>query len=129
MALHSRIKRINEELRSAIAAIILEEVKDPRLAHGMVTVSSVEVSKDLHNANVWVSVYGTEEEQKGAMAALEHSRGFIKHALGHRVVLKYLPDLHIRHDASFQYADKINRLLKKIEPLPEDDKAADGGTE
>ena len=47
MALHSRIKRINEELRAAIALIIMEEIKDPRLTHGMVTVSSVEVAKDL----------------------------------------------------------------------------------
>lgn len=116
MALHSRIKRINEEMRSAIASLLMTELKDPRLQHGLVTVTQVEVSKDLHNAQVWVSVYGTEQQASDAIEALNHSAGFLRHLLGERIVLKYIPTLHFRFDNSEVYADKINRLLKQIEP-------------
>jgi ribosome-binding factor A len=119
MALHSRIKRINEELRTAIAMILMTELKDPRLHSGLVTVTNVAVAKDLHNAQVWVSVYGTEEDGAAALEALEHSRGFIRRLLADRIVLKYIPVLHFRLDTSEQYADKINRLLKKVIPPEE----------
>jgi ribosome-binding factor A len=115
MALHSRIKRINEELRSALAFIIMGEVKDPRVIQGMVTVTQVAVSKDLHSAQVWVSVLGNDEEAAAAVAGLNHSRGFIRHLLSERVVLKYMPDLHFRLDVSGRHAAHINELLKKIE--------------
>lgn len=119
MALHSRIKRINEEMRSAIASILMTELKDPRLQVGLLTVTGVEVSKDLHNALVWVSVYGPEEQQTAAIEALQHSRGFVRHLLGERIVLKYIPDLHFKLDTSGEYADQINRLLKKVIPPEE----------
>ncbi|MCX7019751.1 MAG: 30S ribosome-binding factor RbfA [Candidatus Sumerlaeota bacterium] len=115
MTLHSRIKRINEEVRDALADIIMREVKDPRLAHGMVTVSNVAVSKDLHFAQVWVSIFGSEAEQQTAIEGLNHSSKFIKHALGQRVVLKNIPELAFKLDTSFAYADKINRMLKELD--------------
>jgi ribosome-binding factor A len=116
MALHSRLKRINEEVRNAVARLVMTELKDPRLQHGLVTVTQVEVSKDLHNAQVWVSVYGSEQEAADAIEALNHSAGYLRHLLAGQIVLKYIPTLHFRLDTSGIYADKINRLLKQIEP-------------
>lgn len=115
MALHSRIKRINEELRSAIASILMTELKDPRLSHGLITVTAAEISSDLHTALVWVSVLGTQEEAETAIEALNHSHGFVKHALSERIVLKYIPNVHFRLDRSGSYAAHINTLLKQIE--------------
>lgn len=116
MALHSRMKRINEELRNALAMIVMTELKDPRLQHGLITITNVIISKDLHNAQVWVSIYGgSEEESRKALEALTHSRGYLRHLLADRVVLKYIPDLHFRLDTSEAYADRINRLLKQLE--------------
>lgn len=119
MTLHSRIKRINEELRSAIAMILLTELKDPRLGQGLVTVNQVAVSKDLHNAQIWVSVLGPVEAGQLAVEALNHSKGFIKRLLRERVVLKYMPELHFRLDTSPEYAAHINELLHKVAPHEE----------
>jgi ribosome-binding factor A len=115
MALHSRILRINEELRIALAEIIMTEVKDPRVTERMVTINRVAVSKDLHHARVFVSVLGTDEECAAAVAGLNHSRGFIKHLLGQRVVLKCLPDLRFEFDPSVREAAHILELLRRIE--------------
>jgi ribosome-binding factor A len=115
MALHSRMKRINEELRSAIAEILLTEVKDPRLAGRMISVNRVVVSKDLHYARVWVSVLGTHEEGTEVIAGLNHSRGYIKRLVGERVVLKYLPDLHFEYDTSVEEAARLLSLFRQIE--------------
>jgi ribosome-binding factor A len=115
MALHSRIRRINEELKTVIAGIIMTEVKDPRLARAMVTVNRVGVSKDLHNARVWVSVLGTDEDCAAALEGLNHSRSFIKRLLGERVVLKYVPELRFEFDPSVKEAAHINQILIDLE--------------
>lgn len=118
MALHSRMQRVNEELRMAIAQIVMQEVKDPRVAERMISVNRVAVSKDLHYARVWVSVLGTEAECAAAVAGLNHSRGFIKRLLGERVVLKYLPDLHFEYDPSTKEAARLLELFRQIESQP-----------
>jgi ribosome-binding factor A len=99
----------------------MTEIKDPRLSQGMVTVTGVEATNDLQQANVWVSVYGTEEAGTEAMEGLEWSRGYIKRLLAERVAMKHLPDLHFKLDRSGAYADKINRLLKQVEKDTEPD--------
>lgn len=114
MALHSRVKRIGEEIRNNIAMIIMRELKDPRLGSGMVTVSNVTVSKDLHVALVWISVLGDDEQTKAVMEGLNASKGYIKHLLNERMVLKFMPDLHFKLDTSTRYAARINELLNQI---------------
>lgn len=103
-------------MRTALASILMTELKDPRLQQGLVTITQVETTRDLQSAVVWVSVLGTDEETESVIEALNHSRGFIKHLLRERVVLKYLPDLQFRLDKSGRYAAHINQLLKQVEP-------------
>ncbi len=118
MALNSRMQRVNEELRMAIAQIVMQEVKDPRVADRMISVNRVAVSKDLHYARVWVSVLGTDAECVAAVAGLNHSRGFIKRLLGERIVLKYLPDLHFEYDPSTKESARLLELFRQIESQP-----------
>lgn len=115
MALHSRIKRINEELRSIVAEVIQNEVKDPRLTDVLVTITNVFTSKDLHQAQVFVSILGNDEQTSAAMAALEHSRGYIKREVASRVTFRFMPDLLFKLDETGRTADRINTLLRKIE--------------
>ena len=115
MALHSRIKRINEELKEALARIIAKDVKDPRVAEAMATVTEVDVTRDLRLTQVFVSVLGDDEQTKAVMSALEHSKGFIKHRLAEEVVLRSLPDLAFHLDTSARNAAHISALLKQIE--------------
>lgn len=115
MALHSRIKRVNDELRSLIADVIQNEVKDPRLSAVMVTITNVFTSKDLGQAEVYVSVLGNDEQSAEVMKALEHSKGFIKREVAGRLTMRYMPDLVFRLDDTSRNADRINTLLRKIE--------------
>ena len=130
MALHSRIKRINEELRSIIADIVQNEVKDPRLTEVMVTVTQVFTSKDLGQAQVLVSVLGNDQQTRAAMAALDHCHGFIRKEVAARVTFRFVPDLIFKLDETERKAAHINSLLRKIErdnpdafaePAPEPD--------
>lgn len=115
MALHSRVKRINEEIRSGVASILMTEIKDPRVQSHLITVTGVDTSNDLQQTTVWVSIYGSDEEAEDALAGLQRSRGYIKRMLGERIVMKYLPDVHFKLDKSGRHADHINRLLKQVE--------------
>jgi ribosome-binding factor A len=115
MTLHSRIKRINEELKEALARIIARELKDPRLAETMATVTEVEVTRDLRLAQVYVSVLGDDAHTNGVMEALNHSKGFIKRRLAEEVILRSLPDLVFHLDTSVRNAERINTLLREIE--------------
>jgi ribosome-binding factor A len=113
MTLHSREKRLAEEIKAALAEILALELKDPRLHQGMLTVSHVDLSKDLRNATVWVSLLGGGNADE-ALEGLRHSKGFIKRLLGERVVMRYMPEFAFKFDHSFEHADRVNRLLKQV---------------
>ncbi len=130
MALHSRVRRINEELKAMIADVIANEVKDPRLHEVMVTVTSVNTTNDLSQAQVFVSVYGNEEQTTEVMEALKKSQPFIKREIARRITFRYMPDLIFRLDETGKNAAHINNLLRSIErenpnafkePDPEED--------
>lgn len=115
MALHSRIKRINEELRTVIADVIQNEIKDPRLTDVLVTVTAVFTSKDLHQAQVYVSILGDDAKTKDAMEALSHSHGYIRSQVASNISLRFTPELVFKFDDTGRNAAHIQSLLKKIE--------------
>lgn len=116
MTLHSREKRVAEEIKEALALILQNDLKDPRLGDALVTVAAVEVTRDLQNATIHVSVLGDDPKQGAdVIAALEHSKGFIKRQLSQAVVLRLMPQLFFRLDTTGAYASRINELLHQIE--------------
>jgi len=80
----------------------------------MVTVTGVDLSPDLRCARVYVSCMGTDQEKAGTLLALNHAAGWIRHELGQRVRMKFLPDVVFHTDASFEYGERIDRLLDEI---------------
>jgi ribosome-binding factor A len=115
MTLHSRTKRVSEEIKMALADLIQNELKDPRLIDVMVTINAVHTAKDLHNAQVFVSVLADDEMSKEAVAALNAASGFLKRGVAERVKLRYTPNLTFKLDDTGRTAARINSLLKKIE--------------
>ena len=85
----SRIQRVNQLIREEISHLVQRELKDPRL--GFVTVTEVDVSKDLRTAKVYVSVLGPESDWQGSLQALESARGFIRSWLVPRLRLRAVP--------------------------------------
>jgi len=115
MALHSRIKRVNEELRTIIADVVQNEIKDPRLTDVLITITQVFTAKDLGQAQVYVSVLGDEEKTREAMAALQQAHGFIKREVASRITMRHMPELTFKFDDTSRSAANINSLLRKIE--------------
>lgn len=107
----NRINRINEEVRREMAEII-RELKDPRIPL-MTSVVSVSVTPDLRYATVYVSVFGDEEVKKEALKALKNSQGFVRRELGHRLNLRYTPEIVYKNDDSIEHGARINELLHK----------------
>lgn len=107
-----RIDRLNQLIREEISGLLQRELKDPRL--GFVTVTDVEVSKDLRTAKVYVSVLGTEEEWRASLAALESAKGFIRNWLKHHLTLRIIPELSFRPDRSLAHAANIQHLLAEL---------------
>jgi len=113
-----RQQQVADAIQKEVSVLIQREVKDPRL--GFVTVTRAEVSPDLHHARVFVSILGTPEEQAASMKALESAAGFLRHELGTRLTMRYVPALQFRADASIAHSDRIARLLTELD--------AEGGT-
>ena len=105
-----RIVRISEEVKKEISSIIHNDLKDPRLPD-MVSIISCNVTKDLRFAKVFVSVLGDEQQKKNAISALKSAAGFIRRELGHRLQLRYTPEIHFELDTSIEHGIYINKLL------------------
>lgn len=99
-------------IREEISRLLQRELKDPRL--GFVTVTDVEVTKDLRLAKVYVSVLGSEANWKGSLAALESARGFIHNWLRQHLSLRVTPSLVFLPDRSLVHAARIQGLLATL---------------
>ncbi|MBO5733525.1 MAG: 30S ribosome-binding factor RbfA [Clostridia bacterium] len=106
----NRINRINEEVRREMSDI-LRDLKDPRIPM-MTSVVSVSVTQDLRYATVYVSIFGDAEVKKNALVALKNSAGFVRRELGHRLNLRYTPEIIYKSDDSIEHGARINELLK-----------------
>ena len=110
---HHRHLRVGEEIAHELNAMLVGELKDPRL-EGNVCVSEVRVQPDMKHARVFISVKGTNKEQTDAIKALEHASGFIRRELVERLQLRRVPELHFILDLSQEHMERIERLLKEM---------------
>jgi len=108
---YPRKLRIGELLQHELAELILREVKDPRVQH--VTVTSVDVSPDLSNAKVLISVLGAEGPQAEVVQALKHAAGFLRHELGRRLKLRSIPELRFSYDETLDRAAHLEALIAR----------------
>lgn len=109
-----RIERVNELIKAEIAELLQREVSDPRLG-SLVSIVAVDTSPDLRNASVRVSVLGSEEEIEQSMAALKRARGFLRHELAGRLVMRSVPQLTFRLDTSIADGSKVLEMMKQFE--------------
>jgi ribosome-binding factor A len=105
--------RVGEEIAHEINAMLVGELKDPRL-EGNVVVNEVRVQQDMKHARVFVSMQGTNQEQSDAVKALEHASGYIRRELIERLQLRRVPELHFILDLSQEKVQRIEQLLKEM---------------
>jgi ribosome-binding factor A len=123
-----RLDRVNQLIKEEISLLLQRGLKDPGL--GFVSVTEVDVSKDLRTARVYVSVLGAEETWQSSLAALERARGYIRAWLTPRLRLRMVPHFTFLPDRSMAHAARIQKLLAELrgpgEPGPgEEGPAAD----
>ena len=106
-----RIARIDHEVQRVLGMLITQELKDPRL--GFVTVTRAEVSDDLHQCKVFVSVIGDREQARRSFDALRHAAGFLRGELGRRIDLRHTPQLVFVEDRSAERAIEIAKQLRE----------------
>jgi len=117
-----RVSRVAERIKQEMSEILQRELKDPRI--GFVTVTGVDVTNDLSQATVYLSVLGGDEQKEATLAALGKARGFIRTEIGRRIQLRHVPELTFKFDSSIEYGSRIERLLDELNPEQE---TQDGG--
>jgi ribosome-binding factor A len=94
--------------------LLLRGIKDSRVKSGMVSVTDVEVSGDLRHARIFVSIYGSDEDQGQAMAGLQSASGYIRSEIGKRVNLRFAPEVTIHQDKSLERGAEMLALIDRI---------------
>ena len=108
-----RPDRVAEAIREEIATFLAEGVKDPRIV-GFVTVTAVEVTRDLRHAKVFVSVLGSDAERQATFEGLQSVAGHLRAHVGRALRLRSAPEIEFRNDESVAHAAKIEQLLAQV---------------
>lgn len=123
-----RTDRLNSLLKEVISEVIRRDVRNPHVTE-LVTVTRVQITKDLRHAKVYISVIGSEQDKFETIKALNSAAGFIAVNSSHKVVMRFFPDLVFKLDDSVDKHMRIEELLNEISqerdtrtnPLDEDD--------
>ena len=122
-----RIEKLQELIKQEMSKMLLTDLKDPRI--GFVTVTDVEMTGDLREAKIYVSVMGGAEQVKSSLEGLNSALGFVRREIGQRIRLRFTPEISFALDTSLDYGDHIQKLLLQVEGDKHADNAKGGGNE
>ena len=105
----SRPQRVAAQIQKELAQLIQFEVKDPRI--GLVTVSAVEVSRDLSHAKVFITLMERDRSVEDALKGLNSASGYMRRELGKRMMMRSVPNLHFVYDASAERGANLSALI------------------
>lgn len=104
-----RSRRIADQIQREISDLIRGEVKDPRI--GMVTLTDVEVTRDLHHAKIFFTSLGDTEAVQDCLKALNQAAGFLRGELSRRLSMRQVPDLHFVYDPTVERGVRLSTLI------------------
>lgn len=107
-----RAQRVAETIHKEISSLLIKGLKDPRI--GFVTITSVDVTSDLRQARVYYTLMGSQDGRAETQAGLDSCSSYIRQQLGRQLRLRFIPEIHFEYDASFDYGQKIEKLLSEI---------------
>ncbi|MEO8624194.1 MAG: 30S ribosome-binding factor RbfA [bacterium] len=126
---HHRSDRVAAAMREEIATFLANDVKDPRIL-GLVTVTAVEVSRDLRHAKVFVSVLGSDSQRSATFEGLDAVAGHLRGRVGRALRLRVAPEFTFKNDESIAHAAHIEQLLAQVrQELPPEPLDAPASTE
>ena len=129
-----RTGRLGEEIRRIVSNMLLTEIKDPRLAGKMISVTGVDVTSDGSYATCYVTVLGssmdqavpeegTEEaaiENREVLDGLKSAAGLIRKEVGRQVKVRHTPELIFKIDSSMEYGRRISKVIEGLDIKPEE---------
>jgi ribosome-binding factor A len=108
-----RPDRVAEAIRAEVATFLNQDVKDPRVI-GLVTVTGVDVSRDLRAAKVFVSILGSDAERTATFEGLASVAGHLRARIGRALRLRLAPEITFKQDESIARAARIETLLSQL---------------
>ena len=108
-----RPDRVAEAIREEVATFLAEDAKDPRIV-GLVTVTGVDVTRDLRHAKVFVSVMGSDTERRATLDGLDSVASHLRSRIGRALRLRVAPEIAFRLDESIARAARIEELLEQL---------------
>lgn len=110
----SRVDRLSQQMKKEMAVILQREIKDPRL-HTMITVSDVEVSRDLSHAKVFVTFLGMDDSKvEDNLKILNEASGFIRSLIGKRIQTRIVPQIRFAFDQSLNEGIRMANLVDTV---------------
>lgn len=106
-----RHERLGTEVLRTLSELLRVETRDPRLQH--VSLTSVDLSRDLSVARVYFSLLDPDESPEPALEGLERAAGFLRSKLGHSLQIRHVPELRFAHDDSAEQGAKISELIDR----------------
>lgn len=116
-----RAERVGDRIRAELARMLREDVRDPRI--GFVTVTGVQLSADLREARVFVSIL--DDAAEATLDALNHAVPFLRRQLAREAGLRFTPQLRFIHDRSLESGNRVERILERLQSQapPEDEES------
>jgi ribosome-binding factor A len=105
----SRNKRLGSQMLRVLSELLRFESKDPGLAG--VSLTAVELSRDLSVARVYFSLLNPDDDPQPALDALDRAAGFLRSKLGRELQVRHVPELRFQHDDSIAHGAEISRLI------------------
>ena len=106
----NRSERVAGQIRRDLARLIQLEIKDPDV--GFVSLSDVEVTRDLAHAKVFITVFDPQKADT-SLQALRRAAAFLRRRLGKELRLRHVPELHFLHDDSVEQGSRIDKLIEQ----------------
>lgn len=113
MSSNLRREKLQELIKQEVGKMILYDIKDPRI--GFVTVTDVEMTGDLREAKIFISIMGDDEKISESLKGINSALGFIRREIGKRIKIRFTPEISIALDKSLDYGEHIQKILRGLE--------------
>ncbi|MBN2057306.1 MAG: 30S ribosome-binding factor RbfA [Candidatus Saganbacteria bacterium] len=109
----TRIERVAALIKSEVSRIIREDVSDPRI--GFISITGVDLSADLENARIGVSILANEAQKNECMKGLESATSFIRGKLGDMLQMRVVPEIRFVRDDSLARGSRVLSIMSRLE--------------
>ena len=106
-----RANRVAEEIKKEMGEIVTRKLKDPRI--GFVTITDVEVTGDLQQATIYISVL-EKDKKEATLVGLSKANGFIRSEIGKRIQLRKTPEITFEFDEALEHGTRIEEILRDL---------------